>query len=208
MRHQRNWCAVTRLSMASSPFHSVPANWVRNSAPSQLRARGHVLRSIWSAPRIDLVSAADRSGQRRGSIWSAPPIDLVSAAIDEEIGASDLGRWIKQRAGQKGCRTLRRFAQTVQLNAQGRYDAQPMIVATTHSDDRHSMRTIDVTDHSLNVDLHGIISADTGLPADHEDSGPRARACDRSQPAVLGKLNSDESPGLERPPPGNRTPIG
>jgi len=27
--------------------------------------RGHVLRSIWSAPRIDLVSAADRSGQRR-----------------------------------------------------------------------------------------------------------------------------------------------
>jgi len=193
MRHQRNWCAVTRLSMAFSPFHSVPANWVRNSAVTTPRP--------WARTEIDLVSAADRSGQRRRSIWSAPQSMRRSGPATWADGS-------RQRAGQKGCRTLRRFAQTVQLDAQGRYDAQPMIVATTHSDDRHSMRTIDVTDHSLNVDLHGIISADTGLPADHEDSGPRARACDRSQPAVLGKPNSDESPGLERPPPGNRTPIG
>ena len=77
--------------------------------------------------------------------WIRTEIDLVGAALDE-IGASELGRWITQRAGRNGFRTLRRFAQAAQLNAQGRYDAQPMIVATTHTDDPHSMRTIDVTD--------------------------------------------------------------
>ena len=77
--------------------------------------------------------------------WAPTEIDLVSAALDE-IAASDLGRRIIERAGQNGFRTLRRFAHAAQLNAQGRYDTQPTIVASTHTDDGHSMRTIDLTD--------------------------------------------------------------
>src|SRR5262245_57042149 len=77
--------------------------------------------------------------------WAPTEIDLISVALDE-IAASDLGRRIIQRAGQNGCRALRRFAHAAQLNAQGRYDTQPTIVASTHTDDRHSIRTIDLTD--------------------------------------------------------------
>jgi hypothetical protein len=77
--------------------------------------------------------------------WAPTEIDLVRAALDE-ISAGDLGRRIMQRAAQNGFRTLRRFAQAAQLNAQGGYDVEPMIVATAHTDDTHSVRTIDVTD--------------------------------------------------------------
>jgi hypothetical protein len=77
--------------------------------------------------------------------WEPTEIALVAAALDE-IGANDLGRRIAQHAGRNGFRTLRRFAQAAQLNAQGRYDAQPMIAALTHTDDLHSLRTIDVMD--------------------------------------------------------------
>ena len=77
--------------------------------------------------------------------WVPAEIDLVSAALDE-IAASDLGRQIIQRAGRNGFHTLRRFAHAAQLNAQGRYDSAPTIVASTHTDDSHSMRTIDLTD--------------------------------------------------------------
>jgi hypothetical protein len=77
--------------------------------------------------------------------WARTEIDLVGAALDE-IEAGDPGRRITQRAGSNGFRTLRRFAQAARLNAQGRYDAQPVLAAVTHTDDRHSMRTIDVTD--------------------------------------------------------------
>lgn len=77
--------------------------------------------------------------------WAPAEIDLVRAALDE-LAASDLGRRITQRAGRNGFRTLRRFAHTAQPNAQGGYDAQPLIVATTHTDASHSMRTIDLTD--------------------------------------------------------------
>ena len=51
-----------------------------------------------------------------------------------------------ERAARNGFRTLRRFTNAAQLNADGRYDAQPTVVATAHTDDRHSMRTIDLTD--------------------------------------------------------------
>ena len=37
--------------------------------------------------------------------WASTEIDLVGAALDE-IGASDLGRRIMQRAGRNGFRTL------------------------------------------------------------------------------------------------------
>jgi hypothetical protein len=77
--------------------------------------------------------------------WSPTEIDLISAALDQ-IAASDLGRRIIERASQNGFRTLRRFAHAAQLNAQGRYDSQPTIAASTHTDDRHSLRTIDLTD--------------------------------------------------------------
>jgi hypothetical protein len=77
--------------------------------------------------------------------WAPREIDLVCAALDE-IAASDPGRRIARRAGQNGFRTLRRFARAAQLNAQGGYEVQPLIVATAHTDDLHSMRTIDLTD--------------------------------------------------------------
>jgi len=77
--------------------------------------------------------------------WAPTEIDLVRAALDE-ITASDLGRRIAQRAGRNGFRTLRRFAHAAQLNAERGYDAQPTIAAMTHTDDRHSIRTIDLTD--------------------------------------------------------------
>ena len=78
-------------------------------------------------------------------VWASSEIDLVRAALDE-ITASDMGRRITQRAGRNGFRTLRRFAQAAVLNAQGHAEARPMIVATTHTDDDHSVRTIDLTD--------------------------------------------------------------
>jgi len=77
--------------------------------------------------------------------WAQNEIDLVAAALDE-IEASNLGRRIAERAARNGFHTLRRFSQAAHLNAHGRYDAEPMLVATTHTDDRHSIRTIDVTD--------------------------------------------------------------
>jgi hypothetical protein len=76
--------------------------------------------------------------------WAPAEIALVRAALDE-IGASDLGRWITQRARRNGFVTLRRFAHAAEPDAEGRYGVQPMIVATTHTDGR-DIRTIDLTD--------------------------------------------------------------
>ena len=77
--------------------------------------------------------------------WAPAEIALVRAALDE-IGTSDLGRWIAQRARRNGFVTLRRFAHVAELDAAGRYGVQPMIVATTHTDAGHDIRTIDLTD--------------------------------------------------------------
>jgi hypothetical protein len=77
--------------------------------------------------------------------WAPTEIDLVRAALDD-IAASDLGSRIIERAVANGFHTLRRFAQTARFSAQGRYEAQPMIVAAAHTDDDHALRTIDVTD--------------------------------------------------------------
>jgi hypothetical protein len=117
----------------------------RNASPAELAPNG--------APRVHgfaLSPGTCELGPEFCAVtaprpWAQPEIDLIRTALDE-IAASDLGSRISQRAGQNGFRTLRRFAQAAQLNAQERYDAQPMIDATTHTDDHHSMRTIDVTD--------------------------------------------------------------
>jgi hypothetical protein len=77
--------------------------------------------------------------------WAPSEIALVQAALDE-IAARDLGRWIVQRAHHNGFFTLRRFARAAELDAEGRYVVQPMIVATTHTDAGHDIRTIDLTD--------------------------------------------------------------
>jgi hypothetical protein len=77
--------------------------------------------------------------------WAPAEIALVRAALDQ-ITAGDLGRWITQRARRNGFVTLRRFAHAAELDGEGRYGVQPMIVATTHTDDGHDMRTIDLTD--------------------------------------------------------------
>jgi hypothetical protein len=77
--------------------------------------------------------------------WSATEIALLRAAL-AEISASDLGRRIAERAGGNGFHTLRRFANAAEPNAHGGYEAQPLIVATTHTDATHSIRSIDLTD--------------------------------------------------------------
>jgi hypothetical protein len=77
--------------------------------------------------------------------WAPAEIALVCAALDE-IAAKDLGRWIMQRARRNGFVTLRRFAHAAELDAEDRYSVQPMLVATTHTDAGHDIRTIDLTD--------------------------------------------------------------
>ena len=77
--------------------------------------------------------------------WTPGEIDLVRAALDE-ITASDIGRQIAQRAGRNGFHTLRRFARAAALDPEGHAEVRPMIVAITHTDDGHSLRTIDLTD--------------------------------------------------------------
>src|SRR6266849_4270644 len=77
--------------------------------------------------------------------WAPSEIALVRAALDE-IAASDLGRWIIQRARRNGFVTLRRFAHAAELDAEDRYGIQPMLVATTHTGAGRDIRTIDLTD--------------------------------------------------------------
>jgi hypothetical protein len=77
--------------------------------------------------------------------WTPGEIDLVRAALDE-IRANDMGRRIAQRAVLNGFHTLRRFAHAAELNAEGQAEVRTMIVATTHTDDGHALRTIDLTD--------------------------------------------------------------
>jgi hypothetical protein len=77
--------------------------------------------------------------------WAPAEIALVRAALDE-IAASDLGRWITQRARRNGFITLRRFGYAAELDAGGQFGVQPMIVATTHTDARHDIRSIDLMD--------------------------------------------------------------
>lgn len=77
--------------------------------------------------------------------WAPGEIALIRAALDE-IAGTDVGKWITLRARHNGFHTIRRFAHAAELDAEGRYDLQPMIVATTHTDVDHSVRTIDLTD--------------------------------------------------------------
>src|SRR5262245_41943873 len=73
--------------------------------------------------------------------WTPQEIALVQSALDE-IGAARLGRQILQRAQQNGFRTLRRYTQAAEPNTAGRYFADSTIVAVTHADDQHAVRSI------------------------------------------------------------------
>src|SRR5262245_10640577 len=77
--------------------------------------------------------------------WTQPEIDLVRAALDQ-ITTNDLGQRIAERARQNGFRSLRRFGQALRVTADNRYEAEPLIVATTHVDDPRDVRTSDLTD--------------------------------------------------------------
>jgi hypothetical protein len=77
--------------------------------------------------------------------WAPDHIELVRRALDD-IASKAIGRRIIDRAQANGFRTLRRYAQAARRNEQQRYEAQPLIVAITHSDDDDAARTIDVTD--------------------------------------------------------------
>lgn len=77
--------------------------------------------------------------------WAPTEIDTVRAALDA-IETKDLGRRIMRRALRNGFKVMRRFAYAAQPNERGVYDIEPSIAATAHRDDRHSLRTIDLTD--------------------------------------------------------------
>lgn len=77
--------------------------------------------------------------------WTPAEITLVNSALDE-ISANETGRRIIDLALQNGFRTLRRFAHAAQPVGGGSYAAEPMIVATAHTDEAHAVRTIDLTD--------------------------------------------------------------
>lgn len=77
--------------------------------------------------------------------WTESEIELVRAALGE-IEAGGLGSQVTARARENGFRTLRRYAQAVRVNAEKRYEAEPLIVGVTHVDDPRSVRTIDLTD--------------------------------------------------------------
>jgi hypothetical protein len=77
--------------------------------------------------------------------WTTSEVDLIRAGLDE-ITSRAVGRRIAERAERNGFRTLRRFAHAAELDEYGRTEAKPLVVAQTHTDDSHSVRTIDLTD--------------------------------------------------------------
>jgi hypothetical protein len=77
--------------------------------------------------------------------WTATEVELVSSSLDE-IAGSDLGRRIIDRAQSNGFRTLRRFERGARFDADRGYQADPATVATAHTGDQESVRTIDLTD--------------------------------------------------------------
>lgn len=77
--------------------------------------------------------------------WTADEIALVSGALDD-IARNDLGRQIIDRALANGFRTFRRFVRAARLDGERGYQADAPTVATTHYDERNSIKTIDLTD--------------------------------------------------------------
>jgi hypothetical protein len=69
----------------------------------------------------------------------------MRASLDE-IAATDLGRRIIDRARSNGFETFRRFARAARLDPERGYQVERATVATTHYDERDSVRTIDMTD--------------------------------------------------------------
>jgi hypothetical protein len=76
--------------------------------------------------------------------WTAPEIELATAALDE-IAATAFGRTIIDRALANGFTTLRRFTRAARRDGE-RYQADPATVATAHTGEQESVRTIDLTD--------------------------------------------------------------
>jgi hypothetical protein len=76
--------------------------------------------------------------------WAAEEAELMRTSLDE-IAATDLGRRIIERALASGFGTFRRFARAARLDPERGYQREPATVATTHYDERDSVRTIDFT---------------------------------------------------------------
>jgi len=130
-------CAAALVVLAaghaetSAPVASAPADVVQHAG-------------------FSIAPGACEQGQAFCSIatargWTPAEISVVSSALDE-ISASDVGKRIIQRARRNGFQTLRRFSRAAQPNGSGGYELAPTIAATTHADDQHAVRTIDLTD--------------------------------------------------------------
>ena len=77
--------------------------------------------------------------------WAAAEAELMRSSLDE-IAATSLGRRIIERALSSGFGRFRRFARAARLDPERGYQLEPATVATTHYDERDSVRTIDMTD--------------------------------------------------------------
>ena len=77
--------------------------------------------------------------------WAPADLELMRSSLDE-IAATELGRRIMDRALSNGFRTFRRFARAARLDPERGYQLEPATVATTHHDERDSVKTIDMTD--------------------------------------------------------------
>src|SRR5881628_2158 len=92
-------CAAALLLIAAVPERNAsPAEFVRGDAPQH---------GIFSFSPGTCELGPEFCAVTTPRPWARTEIDLVGAALDE-IGASELGRWITQRAGRNGFRTLRR----------------------------------------------------------------------------------------------------
>jgi hypothetical protein len=139
--------AALALSVAAvdRPAEARPRGWA-GAAPSSTADTGAALRHgsfVLSTGTCEQGSEFCAIAAPRA--WTPEEIALVSGALDE-IAGNETGRRIIQLAVQNGFRTLRRFTRAAQPNAEGGYAAEPMIVATAHTDEAHAVRTIDLTD--------------------------------------------------------------
>ena len=77
--------------------------------------------------------------------WTADERALVGDSLDE-IWRSEYGRRVAQLAARNGFQVIRRFTAAAQGDSEGHFEVEPQTVASVHRDDRHAIRSVDVTD--------------------------------------------------------------
>src|SRR5262245_19720032 len=130
--------AVSLLVLAAPPVPELPA---QTSAPPGSAPRH--LGFTFSSGSCEL--GPDFCAISSPRSWTASEVDLVRTSLDD-IAGIPLGDKVIQRARTNGFQTFRRLGQAARLDAERAYQAEPTTVASAHTDDQRSIRSIDVTD--------------------------------------------------------------